>query len=169
MRLANEHGIDATLCFVGATRSEYFEVDETIAEGMRRDAEASGRAARLVFTGAVGDVDRYFRLADVFVLPSRREGLPVALMEAMACALPCVASRLPGATDGLIADGSSGMLVPVGDDRAFAEAMAALLKDRARAAALGAAARQIILERYAHDAIAAQWLGVYDDLTRRNR
>ena len=88
LRLYDDHRVDAAAWFVGATKSDYFEVDESIADGMRADAAARGRSHRLIFTGPLHDVHRHFRLADVFVLPSRREGLPVALMEAMSCGLP---------------------------------------------------------------------------------
>lgn len=162
LRLRDEHALDATLCFIGATKSEYFEVDASIADDMRRDAAGRQLDGRLRFTGAIPDVERYLRLADVFVLPSRREGLPVALMEAMACAVPCVATRLPGATDVLIADGVSGRLVPVGDDRACAAAIAEILRDPARAAAMGRAARQVIVERFTSPAIAKRWLHTYE-------
>lgn len=169
MRLRDEHAIDSTLCFVGAHQSAYFEVDPTIADGIRRDATARGRAGRLILAGPVHDVERYLRLADVFVLPSRREGLPVALMEAMACGLPCVASQLPGATDVLIEDGVSGVLLPAGDVPAFAAAIASVLNAGARAAVMGAAARQIILARFATATIARQWLACYDELAGNAR
>lgn len=161
LRLFDHHGLDTTVWFVGATKSDYYEVDERIAEDMRAEAERRGRAHRLIFTGPLHDVDRHFRLADVFVLPSRREGLPVALMEGMSCALPCVASYLPGATDTLIVDGVSGRLVPAGDVEAFAAAIAELLRDPARASAMGAAARQVVLERFASEKIANCWLKSY--------
>lgn len=161
LKLFDAHGIDTTAWFVGATRSDYFEVDERIADDMQSDAERRGRAHRLIFTGPLHEVDRHFRLADVFVLPSRREGLPVALMEAMSCGLPCVASRLPGATDTLVTDGVSGRLVPVGDVDAFAHAIAGMLRDPARATAMGVAARQIVLDRFASDKIAERWLRSY--------
>jgi glycosyltransferase involved in cell wall biosynthesis len=106
-------------------------------------------------------VAELYRAADVFVLPSRREGLPVALMEAMSCGLPCVASLLPGATDTLIVDGVSGRLVPVGDVDAFSNAIAEMLRDPVRANAMGAAARQIVLDRFASDKIAECWLRSY--------
>ena len=162
MRLFDEYGIDATAWFVGATKSDYYEVDPRLAETMRREADARGRGHQLILSGAVHDVHRFFRLADVFALPSRREGLPVALMEAMACGLPAVASRLPGSTDTLIDDGISGRLVPAGEVAAFASAIAEIVKDPARAAAMGAAARQVILDRFASPAIADRWLRAYD-------
>jgi starch synthase len=167
LRLLDEHGIDATAWFVGATKSDYFEVDPRIADGMVRDAAARGRSSGLIFTGPVHEVERYFRLADVFVLPSRREGLPVALMEAMSCGLPCVASRLPGATDTLIDDGVSGLLVPPEDVGAFARAIATMLQEPARAEAMGRAARQFVLDRFASPIIAERWLAVYANVLGR--
>lgn len=162
LRLLDRHGLDTTAWFVGATKSDYFEVDERIAGEMRAEAERRGRLDRLILTGQRHDVDRHFRLADVFVLPSRREGLPVALMEAMSCGLPCVASYLPGATDTLIVDNVSGRLVPVGDVEAFASAINDLLRDSASADAMGKAARQIVLDRFASDKIADCWLKSYE-------
>ena len=103
----------------------------------------------------------FFRMADAFVLPSRREGLPVALLEAMSCALPSIASRLAGATDTLIDHEVSGLLVPAGDVDAFADAMRAMLGDRDRANRMGQQARQFVMQRYDASAIAAKWLANY--------
>lgn len=156
--------IDATLLFVGATESAYFEVDPTIAPAMRAAAEQRQIADRLHFAGVTGDVPAYLRAADVFVLPSRREGLPVALLEAMACGLPCVASRLRGSTDAIIEDDVNGVLTPVGDGDALAAALGDLLNDPQRRARLGAAARATITQRYASETTADRWLDAYDRL-----
>jgi glycosyltransferase involved in cell wall biosynthesis len=141
--------VDATVAFVGATESDYFEVDSSIAPAMQAAAAAAGLGDRLHFAGVTRDVPAYLRAADIFVLPSRREGLPVALLEAMACGLACVASRLSGATDSIITDGVDGMLVPVGDIDAVADAIGALLDDPAQRMRLGTAARSTVVERYA--------------------
>jgi glycosyltransferase involved in cell wall biosynthesis len=159
---------DTTLVFVGATKSAYFEVDDQIGERMRHDAEQAGLADRLVFAGAIHHVEDYFRAADLFVLPSRREGLPVALMEAMACGLPSVASRLPGSTETIIDDGANGLLVPAGDHEAMAAAMAAVLGDAQLASALSLAARATVQRRFANADIADRWLDAYDLLAGFN-
>ena len=166
LRLREVHHIDANLVFVGATKSGYYEVDENLAGGMRADAESRGLNDRLTFTGPLHDVHEYFRLADVFVLPSRREGLPVALMEAMSCGLPCVASRLVGATDSLIDDGASGLLVQPGNVDAFAEALREMLTNPDRAGRMGAAARVVIADRFSASTIAARWLANYRSALR---
>lgn len=80
---------------------------------------------------------------DVYVLPSRFEGLPNALLEAIAAGLPCVAADCPtGPAEILGQEGRAGVLVPVEDDAALAEAVLALLADGGRRAALAAAARE---------------------------
>jgi glycosyltransferase involved in cell wall biosynthesis len=152
---------DTTLVFVGATASPYFEVDDGLAGRMRDDARRRSLADRIVFAGVTHDVHDYLRAADIFALPSRREGLPVALIEAMACGLPCVASRLPGSTDVLIEDNANGVFVPVGDSAALAAAIAGLLDNRARATALGAAARETITRQFTIGQIAERWLAAY--------
>ena len=162
LQLTKDRGIETTLVFVGATKSAYFEVDDLIGDEMRRDAEAAGLSDRLIFTGSTHHVEDYFRAADLFVLPSKREGLPVALLEAMACGVPSVASRLPGSTETIIDDGVNGLLVPPGDHEALAGAMAAVLGDPPLAAALSAAARATVERRFANTDIADRWLDAYD-------
>jgi glycosyltransferase involved in cell wall biosynthesis len=160
--------LPTTLVFVGNTGGSYFEVDDRLAAGMRGDAEALGLGGRVIFAGPTLDVQDYFRAADVFVLPSRREGLPVALLEAMAAALPCVASRLPGSTDTIIDDGVSGVLVPAGDVDALATAIAGILADSKRAMRLGAEARETIARRFASADVADRWLEAYTLLPDRS-
>jgi glycosyltransferase involved in cell wall biosynthesis len=168
LQLTKDRGIETTLVFVGATKSAYFEVDDLIGDQMRRDAEAAGLSDRLIFTGSTHHVEDYFRAADLFVLPSKREGLPVALLEAMASGLPCVASRLPGSTETIIDDGVNGLLVPPGDRKALAGAMASVLGDAQLAAALSAAARATVERRFANADIADRWLDAYDLLAGFN-
>jgi glycosyltransferase involved in cell wall biosynthesis len=161
LRLRDSHQADTSLVFVGATKSDYHEVDEGLVDAMRAEAARRGLGDRVTFTGAVHNVHDYFRMADVFVLPSRREGLPVALMEAMSSGLPSVASRLPGATDTLIEDGVSGRLVPPGDVEAFAGAVNVMLSDPGAAARMGAAGRTVIARDFSAATIAARWIDNY--------
>ena len=167
LRAYARSGVDATLVLVGASRSVYFEVDDEIAERIQETARTQGRGDRLVMAGTTHAVDRYLRAADVFVLPSRREGLPVALLEAMACGLPCIASRLRGSTDAIVTDGENGFLVPVGDVEAVATALTDVFNDRPRSVALGVAARQTVVDRYSSDFVAQRWLETYDHVTGR--
>jgi glycosyltransferase involved in cell wall biosynthesis len=100
-----------------------------------------GLAETVTLTGFRADAVRLMAGCDVFVLGSRWEGLPVALMEASALGLPIVATRVGGIPD-VFHDGFDSLLVPPGSPEALAGAVETLARDPARRAALGAAAAQ---------------------------
>jgi glycosyltransferase involved in cell wall biosynthesis len=152
------------LLMIGATRAVHELVEPALAAAVREQAARDGLADRLFFVEATPAIEQYYRAADLFVLPSVREGLPLALIEAMATGLPCVASRLEGATDVLIEHDVNGLAVEPDDCAGLAAAIGALLADRGRAARLGAAARQTVLDRFSIDATASDWLAVYREL-----
>jgi glycosyltransferase involved in cell wall biosynthesis len=154
----------SSLLMIGATRAVHGEVDAALGSAIRAQAARDGFADRLFFVEATATIDRYFRAADLYVLPSIREGLPLALIEAMASGLPCIASRLEGATDVLIDDQVNGLLVPPDDRAGLAAAVRRLLHDPVEAARLGAAARATVVERYAIRTAARPWLSAYLEL-----
>ncbi len=84
------------LVLIGATRSDYYEIDAKITDRIRSDAARLGCTERLTMVERTLTIEKYYRAADMFVLPSRREGLPNAVLEAMASGLPCLVSRLRG-------------------------------------------------------------------------
>jgi glycosyltransferase involved in cell wall biosynthesis len=105
-------------------------------------------AARKANVGAVMPAGRAFLQAvDVVVLPSRYEGHPLTLLEAMALGKPVVASAVPGIREVLEPD-DAGLLIPPGDTEALAEAMRLLAADARLRAELGARGRQVVAERY---------------------
>lgn len=160
--LAQRHGIDAALVFVGETEPTYFEIDDALAREIRAGASAGGRSRRVLFVEPTLAIEKYFQAADVFVLPSIREAHPVALLEAMACGLPSVASRLPGATDAVIEDGVNGRLVPADDEPALTSVLCDLLQNPAQACMLGARARDTIASRFDVRQTAETWVAAYD-------
>ena len=108
---------------------------------------------------------------DVFVLPTRFEGFPVALVEAMAAGLPAIVSDIPSGVPEIVDTGVSGERPPVGDARAFAGAIARLDRDRGRLEAMSAAARHVVASRFdIHDRVAdyqtlyARWQALYRPL-----
>jgi glycosyltransferase involved in cell wall biosynthesis len=119
---------------------------------------------RVRFLGFEPNVRRWMQAADGFVLSSRWEGLPMALLEAASCALPIVATDVPGTREA-ITQGQTGRLTPAGDDRALAAAMTRMMQTPpAERAAVGARARQQMIERFSLDAILNRWERLYSDL-----
>jgi glycosyltransferase involved in cell wall biosynthesis len=159
-RLAAE-GRLSKLVYIGATTSPYFEIDRSMASHIRAEADRLGRSDDVLFVETTHAVERYLRAADAFVLSSVREAHPVALLEAMSCGLPVIASRIAGATDVVIEDGVNGCLVAPDDERAMTEALSALLRDPERARQLGNRARDTVVSRYEIRRTAERWLDAY--------
>ncbi len=123
-----------------------------VGEGPRRQAlaaqaRATGVAGAVTFAGFRSPAAPYVAAADVFVQPSRTEGMPNALLEAMARGRPVVATAVGGVPE-VLADGREGRLVPSDSPPALADAVAGLLADPAAAARLGAAARAATMTRF---------------------
>jgi len=132
---------------------------------LERRAAALGLADRVRFVGPVDHdrVGRFMAAGDLFALPSLSEGLPTVVCEAMNCGLPVVATAVDG-TPEIVRDGATGLLVPPSDPAALADALAAVLGDEERRAAMGAEALRVGRERYTWDANAAAMEGIYREV-----
>lgn len=126
---------------------------------LERAIAALGLAGQVELRGAVEGVADYYRAADAFALPSAAEGAPNSLLEAMASGLACVATPV-GAVPELIEPERSGLLVPVGDEDALAQALRALA-DPGRRARLGAAARARALAELSLEAVALRYAELF--------
>ena len=104
--------------------------------------------------------------ADCFVLPSRREGLSNALLEAMAAGLPCIANDILPNRE-VLADGKAGVLVPVGDEDRLFEAMLSMVDDADHALAMRVAALIRVESHYSIEAVAASYMSLYTELIRK--
>lgn len=99
-----------------------------------------GLKGSVIFVESCDDTHKYLSAMDIFVFPSLKEGLGIALLEAMASGLACIASRTGGIED-IIADGNNGILVDAGDKSAIADSAVKLLNDESLRDKLGKAAR----------------------------
>lgn len=118
---------------------------------------ALGLEGRVLLKGRTMDVPSVLARAKMFVLSSDYEGMPNALMEALAAGVPSISTNCPcGGPASLIRDGENGLLVPVGDADAMAEAMDKLLSDRAFAEQLGSCAKKQA-EQFNPEAVFEQW------------
>ena len=121
--------------------------DGPLRANLERRVRAGANGARVMMMGARGDVPRLLPAFDLFVLSSRWEGEPIALLEGMAAGLACVATATEGAREILGDDTASGRLVPVGDVSALGDALAGLLRDARAREAMGASARARVRAR----------------------
>jgi len=133
------------------------------ADGLTRAELATAEARGVRFLGWRQDVDRLYLGMDVFVLPSHREGFPRAAMEAAAMGLPIVATDIRGCRQ-VVGDGVSGILVPVRQPVALAQALRQLVEDSGLRARYGAAARDRALTEFDDCQQVRTTLSTYDRL-----
>jgi glycosyltransferase involved in cell wall biosynthesis len=131
--------------------------------GLQEQVKSRQLADNFRFVGQMTNPFPVLRASNVFCLPSRSEGFSNALIEAMGCGLPCVATRVGGNAEAL-EEGKSGYLVASEDGEAMAERILQLLRDPGLARLMGAAARQTVKERFSMDAMMNRLMGIYDEL-----
>lgn len=117
---------------------------------------------RVEFFGAVENIYPYYQIADIFVLPSKTEGMPNSLLEAMSCGLACVATSV-GAVPEIITNHLDGILITHGDEAALKDNLIRLCGNHAERQRLGLAARQTIIRSFS----VRQRIREYESLFRR--
>lgn len=137
--------------------------DGPLRRSLEREAVALDVSSRCVFTGVRYDVADLLNVVDVAVLPSCSEGLPFALLEAMALGKPIVATQVGGNPE-VVENGRTGLLVPPRDPKVLAEAIAFLLDRPAAAAEMGERGRVRVRERFACDRMIRSLENVYAEL-----
>ncbi len=126
--------------------------------------EEYGLQQSVRFEGVQPDVHEYMKAADLYIHPSRREGQPNAVLEAMSCGLPTVANLIHGITDEVLQSGRFGYLVDGEESGMFAAALKVLIKNPSLRVRLGQNARAEILEKYDIALIAKQYMQLYRQL-----
>ncbi|HEX8163120.1 MAG TPA: N-acetyl-alpha-D-glucosaminyl L-malate synthase BshA [Pyrinomonadaceae bacterium] len=145
-------GIDARLVMVGDGS------ERGLAEHRARSLNVEAYCS---FVGKQARIVDYLSVADVLLLPSEQESCGLAALEAMACEVPVVASRVGGVPE-VVTDGETGCLAGVGDVGKMADDAARLLSDDAARRAMGRRARESALARYSTDLVIPQYLDFYE-------
>ena len=173
-RLAREKGLDTLIAAWPAVLADRPEARLTLIgdgpERARLEAQvaALGLGGRVALPGATTDAAARLREFDLFILPSREEGMSIALLEAMALGMPLVASDIPG-NRRLVIDGEHGRLAPADDPRALARAVLDRWSDAERSIAMAAAARESIDRSYSIDAVARRHIELFERLIAARR
>lgn len=142
---ADQRSVDADLEFLIAGAPPH-ESDERYAEALRRRVAHAGYD-EITFLGWVQDVPAFYERLDAFVLPSRNEGVPGAVREAMASGLPVVVTDV-GGTRTVVRDGETGLLIEPADAAALADAIRSLLANPEWARELATAGQALVRERF---------------------
>ncbi|MFH8567371.1 glycosyltransferase [Streptomyces sp. NPDC017993] len=149
-KVASKHP-DWTLRLYGSGEEE---------EALRKQAAELGVAASVEWMGRTADVPGVLRESAVFALSSRGEGFPLAPMEAMATAVPCVAFDVAPGVHEIISDGEDGLLAPPGNITEFARHLDTLMSDKALRDRMGEAARENI-QRFSTEEIVTRWEALF--------
>lgn len=170
-RLASEKGLPVLVEAMGLLHERMPEVDLrllVVGDGELRpqlQQQCAAMGIRAEFAGAVGqhEIMPYWHRADAVCLTSFREGVPVVLMEAMACEIPCVAPAV-GAIGELIESGESGLIATAGRADAFADALQMLVADPGLASRLGKAGRERVLAEFTTTDTIRSMVAFFDDV-----
>lgn len=130
-------------------------------KALERSISARGLTERIALPGRVADPSPSYARAGLFALPSRYEGFPNSLLEAMAAGLPAVAFDGPSAVRQVLRHGVDGLLVPQNDVLAFAEALGVVMADTEKRRRMGEAAREVVT-RFSLDSFFACWDAVIE-------
>lgn len=121
---------------------------------------------RLHYVSFTATPERYMAAADIFCLPSYREGFGTTIIEAAACALPTVASRIYGITDA-VSDGRTGLLFPAGDVAGLTRSLSRMISEKDLRQQMGHAARARALELFSSEKITYEMVMLYDQWSRK--
>jgi glycosyltransferase involved in cell wall biosynthesis len=174
-RLHRQKGYD---CLIRATATVKREVATVkvliVGEGegendLKNLVKSLDLSKEVIFTGLCLDVGKLYNFTSLFVLPSLWEGMPNAVLEAMAAAKPVVATRVGGVPE-LVVDGETGILVPPENPEALARAIADLLKNSNQANRMGNAGRIRVQEHFSLTEMVAKTDRLYQKLlnTKKN-
>jgi glycosyltransferase involved in cell wall biosynthesis len=137
-------------------------------KNLERTAYRLGVDDKVIFAGTRNDVPEILSILDVFVLPSLKEGLPMALLEAGAAGVPTIATRV-GAIPGVVEDGVTGTLVPSKNSTAIANAIIRMLSDRNAASEMADNAFERVRDNYSSEKMAVKYLAMYKELLSQNK
>lgn len=120
----------------------------------------------ITWLGHVEDIATLWRRCHIAALPSHREGLPKSLLEAAACGRPLIAADAPGCRE-IVIPGQTGLLAPIEDAQALAEAIGELVASQELRKRYGAAARQLVVEKMSSHSIGAAIVALYEEQLQR--
>jgi glycosyltransferase involved in cell wall biosynthesis len=161
-----EYFPDAGLLLIGSSKGKSEEFNISFYNFLKEKVNRYKIENNIVFLEEVIEIERYLKASDIFVLPSRAEGFPSVVIEAMSCGLSCVVSKIPGVTDYIIDDGKDGLIVEKEDIQGFYQAIKKIFGDTALSDRLGAYARQKIIRLFSIDKVVLDYIRSYERIMK---
>ena len=150
---------DWRLAIVGAGGADVFNCEDDLKRFVRENRIED----KVLFTGAVENVDEYLKSADLFAFPTENEAFGISLIEAMACGLPAVTTSVGGIRD-ILENGVDGLTIEAGNAEQLRSALAGLMDSPDRRADIGRCAREKVLARYTWDRIVQAHVDLFQGL-----
>jgi len=149
---------NARLLIIGSGKTQADSLEEKI-----KNQCSQQKLSNIYFEGEVIDPEKYYSAADILVFPSKKEGFPNVLLEAMSCQLAIIASRIGGATD-LIINNQTGILFDNEDTESLKEKIESLLNNKNKIDFLGKNARENISKEATFDKISSEYILLYKSI-----
>ena len=134
--------------------------DGPLAEELNRHCDRLGLRNHVIFTGRKDNINQYLKSFDIFVLNSETEGLSYAVLEAMACGLPVVATDV-GGNSHLIDNEADGFLYPDGDEKALSQILIQIIENQDVIRSMGEKARNKIIKDYSLESMIQKYFALY--------
>ncbi|HEV2647179.1 MAG TPA: glycosyltransferase family 4 protein [Acidobacteriaceae bacterium] len=173
-RLAWEKGIDILLAAAAKVIPQFPTVRFVIAgegpdhEALQQTIHSLNLSNQVTLAGRRNDMPAVYASFDIMVSSSRQEGLPIAILEGMATGLPLVATAV-GEVPTVVINNTTGLLIPAENPDRLAAAILELLRDPAKRACLGTAARQLIATDYSAERMTTEYLHIYEQAIQQVR
>lgn len=141
---------DIHLVLVGSGSGQFLSIEQQL----KNFVKTHKLEQHVTFTGYTESVDEYLKASDCFILPSRSEGFPISLIEAMACSLPCVSTNIGGITD-IVTNGEDGVQIEPDNARALECAILNLFSNKEQGEKMGANARMKVEKQFSIQTVTA--------------
>lgn len=155
-----EKGVRGHLFLVGPIPKDNVGDETLYCRQLRQYVVDNGLVDSVTFTGYQEAVSNYLRASDVFLFPSKQEGMPNVLLEAMASGLPCVVSRISG-TEDLVQNDQNGFILPLKEEDEFTNMIFQLARNPALMTRIGRSARDFITSSFSLQKTAERYLQIY--------
>ncbi|MFH1202733.1 MAG: glycosyltransferase family 4 protein [Candidatus Omnitrophota bacterium] len=157
-----------SIIFIGSTDPTHFAVSSNLVNKFNLTIAESNMNNEIFLIEKTLEIEKYYRASDIFVLASRREGLPNVLLEAMSCGLGCIATRIRGITDYVISDKKDGLLFEMDNSDDLSLKLNELLHNEKLIHEVGNNARKAIINNFSIQTISKENARLYNELTQVN-